>query len=338
MCGSHAEERSNIVTKFWIDEPDIAQGLEEVAELIKQQAAGASPYIASYLENMITARGKMLRPALVIIGSRLGDFRENWVSVLDRAAQIEMIHVASLIHDDLIDSSSTRRGRPTLYKELGARRAVVAGDYVLSRAMAIQAREKQGTQPAAAVSQAFCRLCDGEIVQDSEEWNFFISKSHYLRRIAGKTAALFALSGYLGANSAQADKRHQYMMHEIGYNIGMAFQIRDDVLDMTGTPESLGKPAGRDLRSGVCTLPLIYALNSDDSGWLSQTLKGRKSLSKRRTAKIIAEIDRLGGIAHAEADAETYSSRAVNLIKSLPDSNSSDILLRMMDRLYKRNH
>lgn len=325
------------MTRFWNNEPDIARGLEDVAQLIGQQASGASPYIASYLENMVAARGKMLRPALVLIGAYLGDLSGNRNSVLDRAAQIEMIHVASLIHDDIIDSSSTRRGRPTLYRELGARRAVVAGDYVLSRAMALQASEREDAQLTAAVSQAFCRLCDGEIVQDSEEWNFFITKSHYLRRIAGKTAALFALSGYLGANSSQAEKHYQYVMHEIGYNIGMAFQIRDDVLDMTGSSQTLGKPAGRDLRSGVCTLPLIYALDADTAGSLASKLRGRRSLSKRKTARIIEQIKELGGITRAEHAAQAYSDRAVRLINTLPELPSG-ILLRMMDRLYTRNH
>jgi heptaprenyl diphosphate synthase len=325
------------VTRFWIDEPDIARGLEDVAQLIGQQASGASPYIASYLENMVAARGKMLRPALVLIGAHLGDLNGNRGSVLDRAAQIEMIHVASLIHDDIIDSASTRRGRPSLYNELGARRAVVAGDYVLSRAMALQASEHEDAQLTATVSQAFCRLCDGEIVQDSEEWNFFITQSHYLRRIAGKTAALFALSGYLGANSSQAEKRYQYLMHEIGYNIGMAFQIRDDVLDMTGSSDTLGKPAGRDLRSGVCTLPLIYALYEDTDGSLASMLRNRRSLSKRRTARIIEKIKRLGGITRADRAAQAYSDRAVRLIHMLPDVPRG-MLLRMTDRLYTRNH
>jgi heptaprenyl diphosphate synthase len=326
------------VTKFWNDEPDIARGLEDVAQLISQQASGASPYIASYLENMVAARGKMLRPALVLIGAHLGDLSSYRGSVLNRAAQIEMIHVASLIHDDIIDSASTRRGKPSLYNELGARRAVVAGDYVLSRAMALQSSEhEEDVRLTAAVSQAFCRLCDGEIVQDSEEWNFFITQSHYLRRIAGKTAALFALSGYLGADGAQAEKRHQYLMHEIGYNIGMAFQIRDDVLDMTGSSDTLGKPAGRDLRSGVCTLPLIYALHEDTDGSLASMVRKRTSLSRRKTARIIEKIKRLGGITRAERAAQAYSDRAVRLIHMLPDVPSG-MLLRMTDRLYTRNH
>ncbi|MGM0432383.1 MAG: polyprenyl synthetase family protein [Spirochaetota bacterium] len=325
------------MTTFWKREPDIAEGLETVADLIFHQAAGASPYIASYLERMFASQGKMLRPALVLIGARFGALSGS-KKVYDQAALIEMIHIASLIHDDIIDSATSRRGRPTLYKELGARRAVITGDFVLSRALALIASDQDGTEPTAAVSRAFCRLCNGEIDQDSEEWNFFISRSHYLRRIAGKTAAMFALSGYLGANTAGADPFIQYQLHQIGYNIGMAFQIQDDVLDMTGNQEDLGKPVGRDLRSGVCTLPVIYALEADSTGYLAHKLKGRKSISQRKAQKLIDRITELGGIERAKETAWFYSDRALSLIDSLPDQDTSAVLTRMMERLHIRNH
>jgi heptaprenyl diphosphate synthase len=331
------DKRSEIVTDFWKEEPDIAEGLEAVTELIHKQAKGASPYIASYLEGMVSAGGKMLRPALVLIGSFLGNTKHQGL-VYERAALLEMIHIASLIHDDIIDSASTRRGRPTLYRELGARRAVIAGDYVISRALALVSSDREGTEPAAAVSNAFCRLCDGEIVQDSEEWNFSISRAHYLRRIAGKTAALFALSPFIGAHQAGADTPIQYKLHQIGYNIGMAFQIKDDILDMTGSQTTLGKPAGRDLRSGVCTLPVIYALQLDQTGSLMHKLSGRHSLSARKAQKIIQQVIHLGGVKKAEAAATAYSLRASRLIEQLPDTRTAAVLHRMMERLHMRNH
>lgn len=325
------------MTEFWKDEPDIAEGLDAAAVLIQKGIAGANSYIASYLNQMASVRGKMLRPALILIGARFGK-KNDPALVYEQAALIEMIHIASLIHDDIIDSAPTRRGIPTLYRELGARRAVIAGDYVLARALALGSSQFRGDEPAAAVSRAFCRLCDGEISQDSEEWDFTISESHYLRRIGGKTASLFALSGYMGANHSDAEPAIQNLLHQIGYTLGMSFQIKDDILDMNGSQDSLGKPVYRDLRSGVCTLPLIYAIEQDKTGRLAATLSGRRSISAAKAGRLIRRIKELGGIERAESTASAYSDRASELINRLPDKETVALLQRMMNKLHLRDH
>lgn len=325
------------MTEFWKDEPDIAEGLDAVSVLIQSGIAGANSYIASYLDRMASVKGKMLRPALVLVGARFGKEYDPAL-VNEQAALIEMIHIASLIHDDIIDSAPTRRGIPTLYRELGARRAVIAGDYVLARALALGSSQFRGDEPAMAVSRAFCRLCDGEISQDSEEWDFTISESHYLRRIGGKTAALFALSAYLGANRSGAESETQSLLHQIGYALGMSFQIRDDILDMNGSQDSLGKPVCRDLRSGVCTLPLIYAIEEDKTGKLAAKLAGRRSISAARAGSLIRRIVELGGIDKAVSKASAYSDRALKLIDRLPDRDTVALLQRMMTKLHLRDH
>ncbi len=146
----------------------------------------------------------MIRPALVIIGSRLGN-QEREDEVIRIASVLEMIHLASLVHDDIIDGAKTRRGIPTLNSIIGARQAVLAGDYLLSKAMAL-VKGREGDLEATAVANAFSRLCESELHQDAGEGDFLISKATYLHRIAGKTASLFALSAYAGAAVTMSEK------------------------------------------------------------------------------------------------------------------------------------
>lgn len=320
---------------FWKDEPEIEKGLELVLSILEKTAGEASPYINSYLIDMVQSHGKMLRPAFVLLGA-LTCNRPIDHEVCEIAAVLEMIHIASLIHDDIIDSASLRRGKPTLFKQLGARKAVLAGDYMLTRAISlIHTTESQGLSPQ-HISRAFTRLCTSEISQDSEEWDFSISKTHYLRRIAGKTATLFALSLYAGAHLADADELKKIRLHRIGYAIGMAFQIKDDILDYIGTKSSMGKQTGKDLASGIITLPFILARESRMGTELVQLTGQKTSFSRTTAQKIITKVIDLGGVSEADALAERYLRRAQRDFLLLSSKNTQDIFDRMIEKLTLR--
>lgn len=326
------------MNEFWKDEPGIAAELEDVGSLIQDAIDRSHGFIRQLLAAQVRTSGKLLRPALVLIGSRLGDpDRRNPVKRI--ASVLEMIHMASLVHDDIIDDAKTRRGLPTLYAQAGAKQAVLAGDYLLSRAMALVGG-REGDLEASAVSNAFSRLCESELEQDAGQGDFSVSIHTYLRRIAGKTASLFALSSYAGAAVAQADICLQRKMHRIGYLMGMAFQIQDDILDYDGNADRLGKEPGRDLLCGVPTLPLLEALDAERSLAAEDRhlhrLIAKGKLNKREAAKALRMVIDLDGVNRSRALAQDYARRARRDIVSLGNAEVERLLLSVFDKLAYR--
>lgn len=328
------------MNEFWKDEPDVATELESVGSLIQDAVDRSHSFVRQLLAAQVKTSGKMLRPALVLISSRLGK-PERKDEVLRIASVLEMVHMASLVHDDIIDDAKTRRGVPTIYAQSGAKQAVLAGDYLLSRAMALIGG-KEGDLEAAAVSNAFCRLCESELDQDAGQGNYTISLSTYIRRIAGKTASLFALSAYAGAAVAEAPRELQYRMHRIGYLMGMAFQIQDDILDYDGDEKRLGKDPGKDLLGGIPTLPLIEAMEIEkklpaEQQVLHQLLQKPK-LSRKDAAKAVELAISLGGLDAAKQLAQKYASRALHDIESLGNDEVATIMRKVFQKLSTRKH
>lgn len=326
--------------RLWRDEPLLRDDLDGVKALLLETISTAHPFVKGLLEGQLNNSGKLLRPALALIGLRLGSL-EHRLRVLKIAAVLEMVHLASLIHDDIIDKAALRRGLPTLYAQVGVKQAVLAGDYLLSRAMSL-VNTQEGDLNTAAVANTFSRLCESELSQDGSLGDYLISKSTYLRRIGGKTASLFALSGYAGAAVAEAPRSEQYLMHRIGYNLGMAFQIQDDILDYNGEKSRLGKEVGRDLLSGIPTLPLLEALTVEETSSTEGTplkdLLSKLRMTKRRARRAIALTHHLGGIQRANQIAQSYAQRALNDIKELNNSEAREMLIRLFERLAKRDY
>ncbi|MDD3824170.1 MAG: polyprenyl synthetase family protein [Sphaerochaetaceae bacterium] len=326
------------MNEFWKDEPTISSELEDVGSLIHDAIDRSHSFVRQLLSAQVKTNGKMLRPALVLIGSRLGDpARRDGAKKI--ASVLEMIHMASLVHDDIIDDARTRRGLPTLYAQAGAKQAVLAGDYLLSRAMALVGG-REGDLEASTVSNAFSRLCESELDQDAGQGDFTISTNTYMRRIAGKTASLFALSSYAGAAVAKADACAQRKMHRIGYLMGMAFQIQDDILDYDGHAEKLGKEPGRDILNGIPTLPLLAALKKEKvlpvEEQLLHQITAKQKISKRDAAKAVKRVVQLGGLQEAKGIAGKYADRATHDIRSLGHDEVERILLWVFDRLSGR--
>jgi len=327
------------MNEFWKDEPEIASELETVGSLIRETIDRSHHFVRQLLAAQIQTSGKLLRPALVLIGSRLGN-PEKHENALRIASVLEMIHLASLVHDDIIDNATMRRGVSTLNAKVGAKQAVLAGDYLLSRAMALVSG-KEGDLEASAVSNAFSRLCQSEIEQDAGLGDYAISISTYLRRIAGKTASLFALSAYAGAAITEAPRTTQYTMHRIGYCMGMAFQIQDDMLDYEGDRRSLGKEPGKDLLCGVPTLPLLEALDIERSlppeDQLLHQLTSLPRISKRQAARGVDQVIAVGGLEKSKQLAQSYMDRAFNDIKSLNDELVERQLMGVFKKLTTRS-
>ncbi|HHU88226.1 MAG: polyprenyl synthetase family protein [Sphaerochaetaceae bacterium] len=326
--------------RFWRDEPLLKEDLIAVNALLLETISTSHPFVKELLEGQLKNSGKLLRPALALIGLRLGS-PEHRLQVVKVAGTLEMVHIASLIHDDIIDKAPLRRGVPTLYAQVGAKQAVLAGDYLLTKAMSL-VNTQEGDLNTSAVANTFSRLCESELIQDGSLGDFSISKSTYLRRIGGKTASLFALSGYAGAAVAEAPKSEQYLMHRIGYNLGMAFQIQDDILDYNGDQSRLGKEVGRDLLSGIPTLPLLEALAAEKASSTGELplkdLLNKMGMTKRRARRAIALTHHLGGIERATKIAQGYEERALNDINRLNNSEAREMLIRLFKRLSKRDY
>jgi heptaprenyl diphosphate synthase len=242
--------------------------------------------------------------------------------------------MATRAHDDVIDDSPTRRGKPALHTLYGRRTAILLGDFLFSRCFHLAA-EYTTIENGRRLARAVSVICESEIRQGTDRFSLQVSRRRYLRRITGKTGALFVLSFYIGAQESGAPKRTVTALHRAGYNIGMAFQIIDDILDYTADTHNLGKPTGIDLREGVITIPLICALERDE-GHLRSLLE-EFPYTDETVADIIQMTKALGGIQAARELARLYTSRALRELSKLPDSRSKALLVDHVKTLLVRD-
>lgn len=207
---------------------------------------------------LLLAGGKRLRPALYLLCARSGN-DENLNGTIPVAVAIELIHMATLVHDDVLDDATVRRGVSTANAQWGNYISILSGDYLFAKAFSLIS-ESSTTQTLQFLTNVICEICEGEISQFRNKFNPYQTEDDYLKRIAQKTAGFIAVSTQLGAMAAGLDHTEIEELHQYGYAIGMAFQIIDDVLDITASMEQIGKPVCNDLREGILTLPIIYAL------------------------------------------------------------------------------
>ncbi len=306
--------------------------LDSVRKIITDQVQGVFPFIEEALGDFISSHGKMLRPAMLILASR---FSEERSSSHQLAAAIELLHMATLVHDDIIDRSSTRRGRESLNAKYGDHRAVLLGDYLFSRSFSLATRHTD-ISTGGYVSRIVGSICDSELRQDEGSFDFDIGFREYHRRIMGKTAALFAVSCYVGAVEAGLEERQAARLKKVGYNLGVSFQIIDDILDCSLSDGGMGKSAGNDIREGVVNLPILCALRRDD-GSLRKLLE-RRPTSKRKISRGIRLIRDIGGVEHAKQMADRYLHKARRSISKLPEATARDQLDELARFLIKRSY
>ncbi|AIQ64632.1 heptaprenyl diphosphate synthase [Paenibacillus stellifer] len=269
--------------------------------------------------HLLKAGGKRLRPVFVLMGGKFGRYD---LDKLKRVAiPLELIHSASLVHDDVIDDADTRRGEPTVKAKWGDKIAMYTGDYIYAKALGITA-ELPNPRIHQILSKAMVEMSVGEMEQIRDFFNSEQSVRHYLRRIRRKTALLIAISCQLGALAAEAPTEAARLLYSYGYNVGMAFQIRDDLLDLSGTEKQIGKPPGSDMRQGNITLPVIYTLQ--DSRLRSQLLEELELIRSGR-ATVGRAIDLIlsgEGISRSEELASRYINKALHVLDQLPSNRT----------------
>ncbi len=326
----------NPLAAYWEWEPAVLSELERVAVLVRAQSESAGGTIGNALVQYTSRPGKMLRPALTIIGSWAGPriaspLPEHLIQV---AAAIEVLHLSTLIHDDVIDDATVRRRGPALHTLYGRRQAVLMGDYLLSRCFSMIA-DGTSRENALRLASATGHICRGELGQLDEATNPSFSRRAYLRRIVGKTALLFTASLVVGASEAKASRADTVALGRVGYSLGMAFQIIDDLLDFTADRQTLGKPTASDLRAGLYTLPVVEAALADPR--VQAVLRARPD-TPSEVDQAVVMIRNAGGFDAARRAAKLYTLRAERAVASLSNNRQRTVLMELTQRLLHRTY
>lgn len=316
---------------MWHQYPELGENLDKVETIIESSLKSKNKPLEKLLKTLSNAGGKRLRPAFVILSAGFGKARDDrlWTA----AAGIEILHMATLVHDDIIDDAGMRRGKPTINRLHGDKMAVYMGDYLLTRAVSLLSKavpEKRLEQIAKGIKS----ICEAEVEQFYSRFDTGVSIVTYLKRIGRKTAAMFSFSCAEGAFLSKTPQKHVRNLAKFGFYYGMAFQIQDDILNLTQDIEKTGKPKGNDIQEGVITLPLILALrkNKEFSGRVEQMLASKK-LEQKDVEWIIEEITRLGGIDEARTWIDRYVQKALKMLKPLPNKPEKKILTDLALRL-----
>ncbi|MEN0666657.1 heptaprenyl diphosphate synthase component II [Caldifermentibacillus hisashii] len=280
----------------------------------------------------LQAGGKRIRPVFVLLSAKFGNY--NFQIVKDVAVSLELIHMASLIHDDVIDDAYTRRGRPTVKAKWDNKISMYTGDYILARALEI-ITSLNNVEAHKILSKTMVELSIGEIEQIRDKYNFEQTITNYFRRIKRKTALLIAASCQLGGIAADVPRDVHIKLAKFGYYAGMAFQITDDILDFTSTEAKLGKPAGEDLLQGNITLPVLLAIKNPDVK--SQIEKVNEYMDSDELSAIIELIKNTGAINKAMQISNLYLQKANQVLNVLPPNPTKKLLGTMLKFIGKRN-
>ena len=313
----------------------IGDELAQVEEFLRAESEAPVEAITAIGRHLHASGGKRLRPVLLLLTSRL--IGDGGPSAIRLAAVVELIHTATLVHDDVIDGADTRRGRPSPNVKWGNHRSVLAGDWLYMKAFQIALREGNFhiLDLLIAVTQL---MVEGELIQLERLGSIRVSESDYLDLVSRKTAALFAACARLGAVCAGATEQDEQRLGEYAWNLGMAFQLVDDVLDFTATEEVLGKPVGSDLREGKLTLPLIYALEhaSPADRRMVETVLADRSYERVPFPAVLELAESLGGIRRARLRAEEFAETARRVIEQYPPSPYQRALSALTELVVER--
>ncbi|MEQ8200861.1 MAG: polyprenyl synthetase family protein [Syntrophomonadaceae bacterium] len=293
------------------------------------------PILEEAATHLIKAGGKRLRPAFVLLSAKV--FGDDVGHAVPLAVSLELIHMASLVHDDVIDNSELRRGQPTVKSRWGNRLSIYTGNYVLAKSLSLVA-DYQRRDVIEVMADTSMSICEGEIKQMRSCYDVGQGLKEYMRRIERKTALLISVSCQLGAMISGASYAHIQALRKYGYYLGMAFQITDDILDFVADEDILGKPVGSDIRQGVITLPAIYALKcSDHRQRLAELLSSPESCTSR-AGEIVELITDSDGIDYAYYASNRFAERALRQLEFLPDVPVKDSLYRIADFISGREY
>jgi len=310
----------------------VQEDLDKVEDRLRSLSQVDFPHLSELLDYSLKSNGKRIRPVLTLLSGKFYDYNLDYL--LPMATAIEVMHTATLVHDDAIDNSLVRRGRPTVYKLWGAEEAVLLGDYLFAEAGALTATT-ENLRVIRLFADTLKTISRGELNQAYYAFNLEQSHQQYIQRISKKTAALFSMATESGAALSQAPEESIQILIEYAHNLGIAFQIVDDILDFIGTEEELGKPVGSDLVQGILTLPAIllleyYPKDNPVRSFFSNRDEPdniKRAIELVRNSPIIEECYQV---------ASDYGAKACRNLKLLPDNASRQSLIQLADYLIRR--
>ena len=313
----------------------VKKKLEEVEAYLDKVLDFDHPEMRAYALRTLHAGGKRVRPSLTILTASMFKNEDNIVPL---AAAMELLHMASLIHDDVVDEADTRRGQATINVLKNNRYAIHVGDYILAEAIDIISQQPNADRLLAIMGDLSAEMSLGEVEQLRSTYDVHQTVEDYNYRIDRKTALLMATSCQAAAVASGASEDEINRFYQIGYNLGMDFQIKDDLLDMTIDSEKLGKPAGSDLARGIMTLPTILVLEKSfaERDELINLIENRFPNGQADVDRAIAIVLAQNGISDAEVYAEQYLKQAEADIAALPDYPMKKVLLEGVDYLRER--
>ncbi|KGP93133.1 heptaprenyl diphosphate synthase [Pontibacillus chungwhensis BH030062] len=314
--------------------PYLKQDIDKIEKTLNTTIQADHSILREASTQLLQAGGKRIRPVFVLLAAKFGNYDIERIKHV--AVALELIHMASLVHDDVIDDAELRRGEQTIKAKWDNRVAMYSGDYIFARAIE-SLSNLENVKAHQILSKTIVEVCVGEIEQIKDKFDWEQNLRTYLRRIKRKTALLIAVSCRLGAVAAGANESVERALFKYGYYVGMSYQVIDDVLDFTATEKELGKPAGSDLMQGNITIPVLYAIKQDDL--FKQELKGlfqKEEVTKNDMAWVIAKIKDSGAIEQSFALSEQYLEKAYEALDHLPDQKEKQTFMKIAKYIGKR--
>lgn len=321
-----------------MDIKSLSKPIDEDLKFFNKQFRDAIRSDISYVDlitrYIVRQKGKQIRPFLVLHTAKMcGKINE---STLRGAALVEILHTATLIHDDVVDDADTRRGFASINAVWKNKIAVLIGDYLLAKGLLLSL-DNRDHEFLKIISQSVRKMSEAEILQIVKSRQLDLDEKTYLKIISGKTASLLSTCTEIGAVSNDVDSRQRNLLREFGENLGFAFQIRDDLLDFIGKKNIIGKPTGKDLIEKKLTLPLIHAIANAPRKLSASILRLIKKGVKRKDFETILEfVEEYNGISYSEQKAKQYADIAYSKIKDFPQSPSKEALIKFLSFVVDR--
>ncbi len=313
----------------------VGDDFQAVDQLIREQLSSRVPLVEKIADHIVSSGGKRLRPLLVLLTARaLG---ESGPQAVKLATVIEFLHTATLLHDDVVDTSDLRRGKPTANATWGNAPSVLVGDFLYSRAFQMMV-ELSSLPVMNILSTTTCVIAEGEVLQLTNVRNPNTTEAQYFQVIQGKTAQLFEASTEGVAALFQSTPEQQEALRHYGQLLGLAFQLIDDVLDYEGDAAALGKNVGDDLAEGKPTLPLIHAINTADDEGRKLVRQAIRKGGLEDMASVMAVVTACDSMTYTRHKAEQCAAEAKEQLKLLPDSSAKAALEALADLAVQRNH
>jgi heptaprenyl diphosphate synthase len=314
--------------------PTLEGDLARVETQLQAEVTSDLAFMSAVARHLVDAGGKRIRPGFALAAAATGHAEDRPVhqDVVMGAVSVELVHQGSLYHDDVMDEATTRRSVPSVNANWGNHRAILAGDFLLARASQIAA--ELGTEVAALLAATIARLCEGQVQELEDEYNVARTVDDYIMSITGKTASLLGTACRVGAITGSLPRADVETLTEFGHSYGMAFQIVDDILDVTATDEQLGKPSGNDLMEGNYTLPVLLAIQTQAGAELRSLLGDRiDGQAKQRARDLVASGPAVG---EALDVARSWADKAAASLSSLDDNPAAAALRAAADHLVAR--